>query len=227
MGEETASIVSTTSTKLTSSTTAGSQAPTLKASGSGMKSGRGKRNSNNSGMSCADWRLLLRDFSAEVFDVLGDWAYLYAICHRDYDGDGDGDSDPTETTSVLGLQFDYLAITRVSLGLCILSTALFAWTIITSFGRGCFKWNSICCNCTVSRISLMSILLEDLPQFCLVLYIDYTFAGGLTPSGVMNICSSIPALINRATRRVDEIEVENDVMDGDVIDIYKNYNAMP
>lgn len=69
----------------------------------------------------------------------------------------------------------------------------------------------------------MSIILEDLPQFGLVVYIDYTFAGGLTPAGVMNICSSVPALVNRATRRVDEIEME----DGDVIDIYKNYNAMP
>ena len=226
MGED--DVVSTTSTRLTSSTTAGSsQAPTLKASGSGMKSSRGRRKKSKSGVSGADWRLLLRDFSAEVFDVMGDWAYLYAICHRDYDGDGDGDSDPTASTSVLGLQFDYLAITRVSLGLCILSTTLFAWTILTSLGRGCLKWNSVCCNCTVSRISLLSIILEDLPQFGLVLYIDYTFAGGLTPSGVMNICSSVPALVNRATRRVDEIEMEDSVMDGDVIDIYKSYNAMP
>ncbi len=73
----------------------------------------------------------------------------------------------------------------------------------------------------------MSIILEDLPQFCLVIYIDYSYAGGLTPSGVMNICSSVPALVNRATRKVDEIEAEEDTVDGDVIDIYKNYNAMP
>ncbi|KAL3765211.1 hypothetical protein ACHAWU_010402 [Discostella pseudostelligera] len=226
MGEDVASVSSTTSTKLTSSTTAGSsQAPTLIISGSG----RGKRNNNNrsNDMSGADWRHLLRDFTSEVFDLMGDWAYLYAICHRDYDGDGNGDSDPTAATPVLGLQFDYLAITRVTLGFCILSSVLFTWTMITSLGRGCLKWNSVCCNCTVSRISLMSIILEDLPQFCLVFYIDYSYAGGLTPSGVMNICSSVPAFVNRATRKIDEIEAEEDTMDGDVIDAYKNYNAMP
>lgn len=220
MGEDAVSIVSTTSTKLTSS----SSAPTLKSSGGGFRR-VGNKHHDKYGMSGADWRLLLRECSSELFDVVGDWAYLYAICHRDYDGDGDGDSDTTSATPVLGLQFDYIAITRVALGLCILSTALFAWTIITSLGRGCLKWNSVCCNCTVSRISLLSIILEDLPQSCMVVYIDYTFAGGLTPAGVMNICTSVPALVNRATRRVDEIEEEEE--EGSTIDIYKNYNAMP
>lgn len=50
---------------------------------------------------------------------------------------------------------------------------------------------------------------EDLPQFVLTAYIDYTFSGGLTPAGMMNICSSLTALVNRSTARYDEI-VEED-----------------
>lgn len=52
-------------------------------------------------------------------------------------------------------------------------------------------------------------LFEDLPQLILTAYIDYiTFSGGLTPSGMMNICSSLTALINRMTIKYDEYESE-------------------
>ena len=47
-----------------------------------------KTKSGSTRMSSADWRIFVRDAYATLFDVVGDWAYLYAIYHRDYDGDG-------------------------------------------------------------------------------------------------------------------------------------------
>ena len=43
------------------------------------------KSSRRSNMSKADWRVVVRDGFAALFDMVGDWAYLYAIFHRDYD----------------------------------------------------------------------------------------------------------------------------------------------
>lgn len=152
-------------------------------------------------MSKADWRVVVRDGFAALFDMVGDWAYLYAIYHRDYDGDGEADQ------YLLNVKFNYEMIVRVVLAFCILSTILSVWTIFSSLGRWC-GMNSLCCNCTVPRLALAAVVFEDFPQFILTVYIDYTFAGGLTPAGMLNICSSLTALINRATTRYDQIEAE-------------------
>lgn len=161
------------------------------------------RSKRQSAMSKADWRVVVRDGYAQLFDVVGDWAYLYAIYHRDYDGDGETD------TYLLRINFDYNMIVHVVLAFCVLSTILSVWTLFTSLGRRCGK-NSMCCNCTVPRLALGGIILEDLPQFILTTYIDFTFSGGFTPAGVMNICSSLTALVNRSTTRYDQIIEEED-----------------
>jgi hypothetical protein len=57
---------------------------------------------------------------------------------------------------------------------------------------------------------MVAILLEDIPQFVMTTWIDFTFMGGLTPLGVLNICSSLTALVNRFTTRYEEIEEENE-----------------
>ena len=110
----------------------------------------------------ADWRLVVRDCYANVFDMVGDWAYLYAIYHRDYNGDGEAD------TYLLHIPFDYDTMVLVVLGFCIMSTIFSLWTMITSFGRNCGQ-NSMCCNCTVPRLSMAGILFEDVPQFALTM----------------------------------------------------------
>lgn len=166
----------------------------------------------------ADWRAVVRDGYATLFDMVGDWAYLYAIYHRDYDGDGNAD------TYTLPIAFDYNTIIRVVFGFCIISTILSLWTILTSLRRKCGKY-SMCCNCTVPRLALAGILFEDLPQFILTAYIDYSFSGGLTSVGMMNICSSFNGLIIRATTRYDEI-VEEDGED-DASKLGTVYEAMP
>jgi hypothetical protein len=47
-------------------------------------------------------------------------------------------------------------------------------------------------------------------------WIDYTFTGGLSPAGMLNICSSVSGIVNRLTSRYDEIvqEEEGDVESG-------------
>ncbi len=40
------------------------------------------------------------------------------------------------------------------------------------------------------------ILLHHVPQFVLTTYTDLTFTGTITAAGVLNICSSMSALIN-------------------------------
>ena len=154
-------------------------------------------------MTKADWRVVVHEGFSALFDLVGDWAYLYAIYHRDYDGDGE------TNTWLVDVNFNYNTMVHVVLAFCILSTLLSAWTILTSLGRRCNK-NSLCCNCTVPRLAMAGIILEDLPQFVLTTYIDFTFSGGWTPAGVMNICSSLTSLVNRSTTRYDQIENENE-----------------
>lgn len=171
-------------------------------------------NATTTGLSCVrisrkneltktDWRVIVRDSFAALFDMVGDWTYLYAIMHRDYDMDGKMD------TYLLRIEFNYVMIIHVVVAFCILSTVLSLWTILTSLARGCGK-NSFCCKCTVPRILFAAIVFEDLPQFILTAWIDFTFSGGLTPAGMLNICSSLTALINRATTRYDDIVSEEE-----------------
>ena len=162
-----------------------------------------------------EWRLLFRDTFANVFDLIGDWAYFYAVYNRDYDEDGEADQfGPIEVDAKLMIHAVF--------AFCILSTTLFGWFILTSIWRK-GGHNSMCCNCTVNRIMLANILLEDFPQLALTTYIDYSYVGGLTPIGVMNICSSLTALVNRLTARYDEIEEE----DSFPVVITHNYKEMP
>mmetsp|Transcript_21635 Transcript_21635/g.45735 ORF Transcript_21635/g.45735 Transcript_21635/m.45735 type:complete len:184 (-) Transcript_21635:211-762(-) len=163
-------------------------------------------------MSNNDWRLITRDAYAALFDMVGDWGYLYAIYNRDFDGDGEADEENLER-----VPFDYNIITSVVFVFCILSTIFGLWQISTSVGRKCGK-NSLCCKCSVPRLALASILMEDLPQFILTAYIDMKLGGEITPAGMLNICSSLTALVNRATTRYDEIEDENENNNGANLD---------
>lgn len=146
---------------------------------------------------------IARDCFAEVFDMVGDWIYLYAITHRDYDADGAVDAYPSYD------KVDYAVIVCVVAAFCVLSVFMSAWTIVTSIGRR-FGMNSLCCNCTVPRLVMLGIIMEDVPQFVLTVWIDYTFTGGISPAGMLNICSSLTAIVNRLTMRYDEIIKEND-----------------
>jgi hypothetical protein len=169
------------------------------ATGFGVRSNKTKRTQATG----ATTSTIIRDCFAEVFDLVGDWVYLYAITHRDYDQDGAVDEYPVFD------KLDYSTIVYVVAAFCVLSVFLSAWTIITSLGR---RWgmNSICCNFTVPRLVMLGIILEDVPQFLMTAFIDYTFAGGLTPAGMLNICSSVTALVNRSTMKYDEIVREDD-----------------
>ncbi|KAL7535443.1 hypothetical protein ACHAWF_005169 [Thalassiosira exigua] len=162
----------------------------------------------------SDWRTLVRESFSALFDVVGDWAYLYAIYNRDFNGDGVADEGWSE---------NYDLILLVLLASCIVSTIFGFWTVATTFGRRCGREGK-CGGCTAPRLALMSILLDDIPQFLLTAYIDFHFTGGLTPAGMMNICSSLSGLVNRATTRYDEIQEENDEGGGQGASRYK---AMP
>ena len=170
---------------------------------SSSKATRTQRSRSNRVVSKGDWRIIVRDGYAALFDLVGDWAFLYAVYNRDYDGDGDADEYVVDIP-----YFDDKIIFHVLLGFCILSTIFSVMTLLTSLGRACGR-NSMCCNCTVPRLALASVVLEDLPQFVLTAYVDSRM-GGLTPAGMLNICSSLTALVNRATTRYDEIQKEEE-----------------
>jgi len=172
-----------------------------------------KTKSGSTRMSSADWRIFVRDAYATLFDVVGDWAYLYAIYHRDYDGDGDADA-------IVNFHVDYEIIVNLVLVLCVLSTVFAVWTMFTMFARACGK-SSMCCDCTIPKLALAATLLEDVPQLLLTAYIDYGFSGKITPAGMLNISSSLNALVNRATSKYDDIVYEEKNEDGDA------YEAMP
>ena len=160
-------------------------------------------NKRSNSKSNTHWTVIVRDAFAALFDMIGDWVYFYAILFRDEMKDG-----PTEAYLFGKIQIDYKLIIATVLSFCILSTIFSLWTIVTSLGRNC-GMNSMCCNCTIPRLCLAAILLEDVPQFVITTWIDYTFTGGLTPSGMLNICSSLTALVNRMTTRYEEVENES------------------
>jgi hypothetical protein len=141
--------------------------------------------------------------------MVGDWVYLYAITHRNFNKDGEVDEYPAYAV------FDYATIVYGVLSFCMLSAFLSAWTVLTSVGRARGR-NSLCCNATVPRLVMFSILAEDVPQFVMTAWINYTFTGGLSPAGMLNICSSVSGIVNRLTLRYDEIvqEEEGDVESG-------------
>lgn len=161
------------------------------------------RSRSKQSSSSAHWTVIVRDGFAALFDMIGDWAYFYAIMTRDEMNDG-----PTDAY-LFGYQIQYIWIIFTVLSFCILSTIFSLWTIFTSCYRNYGK-NSLCCNCTIPRLCMVAILLEDIPQFVMTTWIDFTFMGGLTPLGVLNICSSLTALVNRFTTRYEEIEEENE-----------------
>lgn len=162
------------------------------------------RSRSKQSSSSAHWTVIVRDGFAALFDMIGDWAYFYAIMTRDEMNDG-----PTTDAYLFGYQIQYIWIIFTVLSFCILSTIFSLWTIFTSCYRNYGK-NSLCCNCTIPRLCMVAILLEDIPQFVMTTWIDFTFMGGLTPLGVLNICSSLTALVNRFTTRYEEIEEENE-----------------
>lgn len=162
----------------------------------------------------ADWRVVVRDVYAALFDMIGDWAYLYSLYNRDYDGDGESDE-------YLNVSLNYDLVVMVALGICVLSTIFSLLAVATALGRKCGK-NSVCCNCSIPRITLAAMILEDLPQFVLTTYIDTTFSGGLTPAGMLNISSSLNAFVIRATTQYEEIkEEENNDDDGVKATVYE------
>ena len=156
-----------------------------------------------------NWPTLIRETFINLFDLVGDWVYFYAIYSRYY-VDGDVDADDEENN----LLVEFENIVLVLLFFCILSTFLSLWTIQTTTLAACGK-KSMCCNCTVPRLSLLGVVLEDLPQFVLTCYIDYNLVGSLTPAAVMNICTSLSALVVRLTSRYEEVQVQDGKNDND------------
>ncbi|KAL7495688.1 hypothetical protein ACHAWT_006870 [Skeletonema menzelii] len=151
-----------------------------------------------------NWPTLIRETFTNLFDLIGDWVYLWAIYTRHY-VDVDNDADEAENNLLL----DFEKVMLILLFFCFLSTVLGLWTIQTTTLAACGK-KSMCCNCTVPRLSLLGIVLEDIPQFVLTCYIDYNLIGSLSPAGVLNICSSLSSLVVRLTSRYEEVQDEND-----------------
>lgn len=145
------------------------------------------------------WPTLIRETFMNLFDLVGDWVYFYSIYNHYYIGDVDADDEGND------LLLELENVVLVLLGFCILSTFLSLWTIQTTTLATCGK-KSMCCNCTVPRLSLLGIVLEDVPQFVLTCYIDYNLVGSLTPAAVMNICSSLSALVVRLTSRYEQVQ---------------------
>ncbi|KAL3805156.1 hypothetical protein HJC23_003384 [Cyclotella cryptica] len=160
----------------------------------------------------AERRLVIRDLFANIFDLVGDWAFFLAVYNRDFDGDGEGDQ-------FAPVEVQYRLLIHAVFAFSILGSTLVGWFVLTSIWRKT-GMNSMCCNCTQDRIVLASILLEDIPQILLSVYMDHRFVGTLTPAGMLNICSSVNGLVNRLTSHYEEIKE-------DVFVIVDSYKEMP
>lgn len=148
----------------------------------------------------ANWRLIARDSFANIYDLAGDWIYFIAIYNRDFGvEEGEEGEDGEDGVGPLNVGVD-ICIYAVFV-LCILSTLFFIMMVINSFRKKSY------CKCTINRLSLLEVILEDIPQLILTAYIDLHFSGALSPKGVLNISSSMFALVMRLTTHYEE-EVE-------------------
>lgn len=159
----------------------------------------------------AERRLFIRDIFANVFDLVGDWAFFFAIFNRDFDGDGQGDQ-------FAPVEVQYRLFIHAVFAFAILSSTLVGWFLVTSVWRKT-GYGSMCCNCTAERVLLAAIILEDIPQILFTLYMEHNFMGGLSAVGMLNICSSVNAMVNRLTAHYDVKE--------DVFVIVDSYKEMP
>ncbi|KAL7515698.1 hypothetical protein ACHAXN_012915 [Cyclotella atomus] len=158
----------------------------------------------------ADRRIFIRDMFANIFDLIGDWAFFFAIFNRDFDGDGQGDQfAPAEV--------QYRLFIHAVFAFAILSSTLVGWFVVTSLWKK--TGHEMCCNYTAERLLLAAIVLEDIPQILFTLYMEHNYMGGLSAVGMLNICSSVNAMVNRLTAHYDVKE--------DVFVIVDSYKEMP
>jgi hypothetical protein len=156
----------------------------------------------------AERRVFIRDMFANLFDLVGDWAYFMWIFYKDFDGDGEADQfAPAET--------EHRLFIHAVFAFAVLSSVLVVWFAIALILRKNGK-KSMCCNCTSDRIVAASIALEDVPQILFTLYMDYHVLGGISGVGALNICSSLNGMVNRLTSHYEEVKddifvvIEND-----------------
>ena len=158
----------------------------------------------------AERRIFIRDMFANIFDLVGDWAFFFAIFHRDFDGDGQADQfSPVEV--------EYRLFINAVFAFAILSSTLVGWFVLTSLWKKTGR--EMCCNCTAERILLAAVILEDIPQILFTLYMEQNFMGGLSAVGMLNICSSVNGMVNRLTAHYDIKE--------DVFVMVDSYKEMP
>lgn len=158
----------------------------------------------------AERRIFIRDIFANIFDLVGDWAFFYVIFNRDFDGDGQSDQ-------FAPVEVQYRLFIHAVFAFAILSSTLVGWFAVTSLWKK--SGREMCCNCTAERILLAAIILEDIPQILFTFYMELNFLGGLSAVGALNICSSVNAIVNRLTAHYDIKE--------DVFVMVDSYKEMP
>lgn len=128
----------------------------------------------------ADRSVVVRDICVALFDMAGDWTYI----------------------TVLFLQNDsfryhnqFVALAPIIVIVSILGSIISLWSIATSLGR-LYTYKSLCCRCTMPRLTMGLILPHHMPIFVMTLYCDLTFRGDISSTGYFNIGSSMVALIN-------------------------------
>lgn len=128
--------------------------------------------------------VVARDILISVFDVAGAWLYFCFLYY--WSGVTFRDSDK---------KAQYVLLVYVVLTFSVLGSILSLWAIATSLGRLC-RYKSLCCKCTVPRLSMSLIPLSHVPHFILTSCIDLTFTGEVSWAGWLNIVTSMLALIN-------------------------------
>lgn len=153
----------------------------------------------------ADGEVIARDAVVTLLDVAGDWTYLYAALGFE----GRGHKLHNKFVVVMFL-------------VAFVGTVLGAWAALTSLCR-VHGVKSVCCGCTLPRLSHLLILIHHVPVFVLVTFCDNTFAEGPTMEGTFDICTSMVALVNAlATTNTGccfEVAGDDDDVDDDKVEM--------
>ena len=162
----------------------------------------------------ASTRVVIRDTCVTLFDMAGDWTYyIYSVTHGG--------------NAAIRKHALYYIMMNLVMAVAILGSLISLWSLATSLRRK-RRVQSLCFSCTVPRLFMSLVLMHHVPMFVLTTFIDLTLLRSLSAVGLLNICSSMFALINTlaATKCGEGYHAEDETVMSDYDEPVTEYEAM-
>lgn len=129
---------------------------------------------------CATSGRMYRDIITSILDMIGDWSYIFFL---NMYSDG------------IRHRVQYMQKVRMLSTVAIFGSILSIWLIATTIARA-RRYRSLCCKCTVPRLSMYLVLFHHIPVCLLTAYLELEFRGEMSIVGCVNIVTTLVAFMN-------------------------------